>query len=148
MKDNFTISLFTHRFVGTKREASRRVHLDTWVPDKGFLHNANLYRDKVANLMGKELMFSSISFPPATVVQVGNGTTTYDGFEYTFIREWAKRYNFTWKVIYNQDEWWGEVYPNGSGIGITGYLSMDWVDLSFADLIVWYKESLFTDFRY
>ena len=97
--------------------------------------------------MGKELRFSSIYYPPASVILYENDTTIYDGYEYHLVREWAKQNNFTWKVYHNQDGWWGEVYQNGSGWGMTGYLSMDWVDISCSDLIPWFNEVQFTDFR-
>ena len=145
---NFKIELFTHRFVGLISEASEPVYLDTWTPEKRFIHNADLYPDKISNLMGKELMLSSISYPPITVVQITNETTIYDGLEYHLIREWVKKINFTWKVLYEQDEWWGEIYENGSGYGLVGHLSMDLVDVSFTAIFLWLNESRFIDYRY
>ncbi|KAJ9578221.1 hypothetical protein L9F63_005551 [Diploptera punctata] len=146
VSSNFTIELFTHRFIGPKPQSSEPVYLDTWIPEKGLVRKTNLYPDKISNMMGKQLTLISLNYPPPAVARVVNGTQVYDGYEYRVVFEWAKRNNFTWKGICYPDEWWGEIYENGTGWGITGHVSMDEADVGFTVLYLWYRDFRFLDF--
>jgi hypothetical protein len=142
---NLRIQLITHRFNG--RSPSERVSLDVWVPGDGFMEHADLYPDKVTNLEGKTISLTAISYPPLSVVFEDTDPAVYDGLEFQVMYAWARQNNFTWRVVYKQEEWWGAIWPNGSGVGLSGHVSMDKADVGFGAIYLWENEHRFTDYR-
>ncbi|PSN57733.1 Ionotropic receptor 41a9 [Blattella germanica] len=140
------IELITHRFVGPRPGSSETVLLDTWTSSEGFTKKADLYPDKMSNLMGKELILCSLHYPPAAVINDIVDPPIYDGTEFRFMNEFSRTVNFSWKVLHKQDEWWGDVWDNGTGTGPVGYVSMDQADFGFSLLYLFDHEHHFMDF--
>ncbi|XP_021918219.1 glutamate receptor ionotropic, kainate 4-like [Zootermopsis nevadensis] len=140
---NLTLELITHRFVG--QNPSERVSLDMWMPTMDFLYKANLYPDKISNLMGKHITMTTMHYPPLTVIDENADPPIYDGLELRFIYEWARAVNFTWSIVYDGG-WWGDVWPNGSGDGLCGLVSSDIADVGFSAIYLWDNAHLFLDF--
>ncbi|PSN57696.1 Ionotropic receptor 41a13 [Blattella germanica] len=138
------IELITHRFVGPK--SSDRISLDIWSPDEGFLQHADLYPDKITNLMGKELSFTTILYPPLSAVYVDVNPPIYDGLEFQIMHAMSRRNNFTFRMAYRPEEWWGAIWENGSGTGMSGLVSMDMADIGFGAIYLWENEYRFTDY--
>ena len=143
--DNINVELITHRFVGP--DPTERVSLDFWTPRKGFLRQANLYPDKVSDLMGKEVILTAIFYPPYSAVYPDADPPIYDGLEFRIMHEWARANNLTWRVLYKPNDWWGEIWNNGSGWGLSGHVSMDQADVAFGAIYLWENEHRYTDYR-
>lgn len=139
------IELITHRFNG--RNPSERLSVDVWAPELGFMYQAELYPDKVTNLKGKTLSLTAIFYPPLSVVYEDRDPALYDGLEFQVMYSWARQNNFTWRVVYAPDEWWGAIWQNGSGLGLSGHVSMDKADVGFGAIYLWENEHRFTDYR-
>jgi hypothetical protein len=139
------VELITHRFVGP--DPTERVSLDIWTPNGGFQRHANLYPDKVTDLMGKEVTLAAIFYPPYSAVYPDADPPVYDGLEFRIMHEWAKASNVTWRVLYRPSDWWGEIWSNGSGWGLSGHVSMDQADVAFGAIYLWENEHRYTDYR-
>jgi hypothetical protein len=142
---NMKIELITHRFNG--RNPSESVSLDVWAPEDGFMYQADLYPDKVTDLKGKTLSLTAIFYPPLSVVYEDRDPALYDGLEFQVMYSWARQNNFTWRVVYEPNEWWGAIWENGSGVGLSGHVSMDKADVGFGAIYLWENEHRFTDYR-
>jgi hypothetical protein len=140
------VELITHRFVGP--DPTERISLDIWTPDRGFLRDADLYPDKVTNLMGRGLTLTAVFYPPYSAVYPEAEPPIYDGIEFRIVREWARASNFTWRVLYKPHDWWGEIWSNGSGSGLSGHVSMDMADVAFGAIYLWENEHRYTDYRW
>ena len=121
--------------------------MDTWTLRDGFLERSDLYPDKTSNLMGKELVVATFHYPPANVILENVQPPVYDGLEMRMIYEFTKLFNFTWRVICKQDEWWGKIWGNGSGIGPMGHVSMGAADAGLNLQYLWEYEHNYLDFR-
>ncbi|KAJ9599191.1 hypothetical protein L9F63_010322, partial [Diploptera punctata] len=138
------IELITHKYVGPR--PSEFITLDIWTPQDGFKKHANLYPDKLSNLMGKEIIVTSFSYPPVSVVIPNGNSSIYDGLEFHIVKEWAKENNFSWSVIYRPEEGWSVIWDNGSGLGLTGNVASDLVDVGFGAVYLWERDHLYVDY--
>lgn len=58
--------LVTHRFVSS--EHNETVYLDKWFANnQSFLHNHNLYPEKIKNQLGRALKLATFTYPPYTI---------------------------------------------------------------------------------
>ncbi|KAJ9599189.1 hypothetical protein L9F63_010320 [Diploptera punctata] len=143
-EENIQVELITHQFVGP--DPTDAVLLDVWTSTHGFLHQTNIYPDKVTNLMGKQLSFTTILYPPLSAVYVNIDPPVYDGLEFQIMHAMAKKNNFTFKLVFKPDDWWGAIWKNGSGTGMSGHVSMDLADIGFGAIYLWENEYRFTDY--
>ncbi|PSN57730.1 Ionotropic receptor 41a14 [Blattella germanica] len=141
---NITIELITHQYVGPI--SSQRLSLDTWTLHKGFNYNNDIYPDKLSNLMGKRLVMTSFSYPPVSVVIPDEKSPIYDGLEFRIINEWSIYNNFTWSVHFRPEEGWSIIWDNGSGLGLTGNVASDKVDVGFGAIYLWERDHLYVDY--
>ena len=86
----------------------------------GFLHSADLYPDKVSNLMGKRLTMATFTYRPYSVIDLNTNPPVVDGTETRLLLEFCKKLNATFDVIVDAENEWGEVYENYTGNGILG----------------------------
>lgn len=115
------IELVTLKFVG-KNPSSETV-LDVWIADEqdvGFLACADLFPDKMRNLEGREIRITTINYLPYVVLIHDNEIPVYDGVEFLVFMEFANKINASWKLVLDEDNFWGTAWPNGSGNGILG----------------------------
>lgn len=143
---NFSFQLITHKYTGTA-DASDPVLLDTWVPNKGFLQSANLFPDKLRNLMGKPFYITTLPYAPFVVLDNVSEPPVHDGFEFRIVKEFVRKYQMTIVGVYDLDNWWGEIWENGSGNGLSGLVAEDKADVAFAAVYLWVDEYRFTDYR-
>jgi hypothetical protein len=102
------IEIVTHRFVGLNPH--KELSLDTWTSGKGFLRGANIYPDKMRNLQGKRLHVAAVPYyPPYTIINTNSIPPVYDGIELRFIKDFARKLNFTFSVVIDEVAWWGKV---------------------------------------
>jgi hypothetical protein len=57
---------------------------------------------------------------PFVVLIHDEETPVYDGVELLVFMEFANKMNATWKLVLDEDNFWGTAWPNGSGNGIVG----------------------------
>ncbi|KAJ9599190.1 hypothetical protein L9F63_010321 [Diploptera punctata] len=141
--EDMNIEIITHTFVGVTPYDP--IILDVWNARTGFLYQANLYPYKLDNLMGKNITLVTINYPPLTVIDWDKDPRTYDGLEPQFIFEWSRKLNFTYGWAHD-DDYWGWIYKNGTGVGIFGILSMDKADVAFNAFYLWEPEHHFLDY--
>jgi len=144
--DNFSFQLITHKYTGTT-DASEPVLLDTWVSNKGFIQGANLFPDKLHNLMGKPFYITTLPYPPFVVLDIISEPPVHDGFEFRIVKEFVRKHQMTVVGVYDLDNWWGEIWENGSGNGLSGLVAEDKADVAFAAVYLWVDEYRFTDYR-
>jgi len=144
--DNFSFQLITHKYTGTT-DASEPVLLDTWVSNKGFIHGANLFPDKLHNLMGKPFYITTLPYPPFVVLDIESEPPVHDGFEFRIVKEFVRKHQMTMVGVYDLDNWWGHIWENGSGNGLSGLVAEDKADVAFAAVYFWLNEYRFTDYR-
>jgi hypothetical protein len=115
------IELVTLKFVG--KNPSSEIVLDVWIADDrdvGFLACADLFPDKMRNLEGREIRVTTINYLPFVVLIHDEETPVYDGVEFLMFMEFANKINAAWKLVLDEDNFWGTAWPNGSGNGIVG----------------------------
>jgi hypothetical protein len=115
------IELVTLKFVG--ENPSSGIVLDVWIADDrdvGFLACAELFPDKMRNLEGREIRVTTINYMPFVVLIHNEERPVYDGVEFLVFMEFANKVNATWKLVLDEDNFWGTAWPNGSGNGIVG----------------------------
>jgi hypothetical protein len=86
----------------------------------GFLHSADLYPDKVSNLMGKRLIMATFTYRPYSIVDMDASPPVFDGTESRIALEFCKKINATFDVSVDVENEWGEIYENYTGNGILG----------------------------
>ena len=138
------MQLITHRYVGEHKED--KVLLDIWNPISGFRAGGDLYPDKVSNLMCKKLYVTGMAYEPLTVIDWEKDQSTYDGLDLQFMFQWAEKINFTYEFLHDEN-YYGEIWPNGSGNGALGFTSMDMADYVFVATFIWENEHMFLDYR-
>jgi hypothetical protein len=143
---DFSFQLITHKYRGTT-DASEPKLLDTWVSNKGFLQGANLFPDKLHNLMGKPFYTTTLPYPPFVVLDIVSEPPVQEGFEFRIVKEFARKHQMTIVGVYDLDNWWGEIWENGSGNGLSGLVAEDKADVAFAAVYLWIDEYRFTDYR-
>jgi hypothetical protein len=143
---NFSFQLITHKYTGTT-DASDPVLLDTWVPNKGFFQDANLFPDKLHNLMGKPFYITTLQYAPFVVMDNKSEPSVHDGFEFRIVKEFALKHQMTIVGVYDRDNLWGEIWENGSGNGLSGLVAEDKADVAFAAVYLWVDEYRFVDYR-
>jgi hypothetical protein len=115
------IELVTLKFVG--KNPSSEVVLDVWITDcqnLGFLTCTDLFPYKTGNLEGREVKATTFNLVPFNVITHNEETPVYDGIELLAFIECAEKLNFTWKLVLDEDNFWGAVWSNGSGNGVIG----------------------------
>lgn len=133
------VKLFTHAFVGLQPD--QEVVLDIWIPRTGFVWYSNLFPDKVKSLQNKVLRLASFDYPPYTVVK----PPLFDGTEFRLLREFCGRHGAKWRLV-TDDNLWGTVWDNGSGVGLSGLVASDSADLGFGSMYIWHHEFQWLDF--
>ena len=91
---NIDVELITHRLVGP--DPAERMSLDFWTPREGFLLQAYLYPDKVADLMGKEVILTAIFYPLYSAVYHDADPPIYHRLEFCIMHDWASANTLTW----------------------------------------------------
>ncbi|KAJ4428660.1 hypothetical protein ANN_25653 [Periplaneta americana] len=132
------VEIVTHKFVGNG-DSNDEVSLDFWEKSggsSGLLHNTNLFPDKIRNLHGKKLQVLSFPWSPFVIMEQEGNTTIRDGIDVLILNQYCSLINATWELNFD-DDWWGDIYPNGSGIGLVGNLAMDHTDLAIGALFMW-----------
>ncbi|PSN43557.1 hypothetical protein C0J52_03708 [Blattella germanica] len=89
-----------------------------------FLLSANIYPDKVSNLMGKSLTAATFTYQPYAIVNLETSPITFDGTETRVFLEFCKLVNASFRVSVDAENEWGEIYENCTGNGILGYSTM------------------------
>ncbi|XP_069676591.1 uncharacterized protein [Periplaneta americana] len=140
----YTFDLITHWFKG--RDPGQQILLDKWVSGKGFLSGSDLYPDKLGDLEGKPYYITTLPYPPFAVLDIEVDPPVNDGFEFRVVNEFVLKHNMTYEGVYDLDNWWGEIWDNGSGNGLSGLVAEDRADVSFAAVYLWLDEYRFTDY--
>jgi hypothetical protein len=115
------IELLTLEFVG--KSPSSVILLDVWIATDlgvGFLACADLFPDKLSNVQGREVRLTTFNYMPYIVLIHDEQTPVYDGVEFLIFMEFANKINATWKLVLDEDNFWGTAWPNGSGNGVVG----------------------------
>ncbi|XP_021707655.1 uncharacterized protein LOC5563600 isoform X2 [Aedes aegypti] len=140
--------LITHRYVGNAPNSLDWIHLDTYDPETGlFMADANLFPDKLSNLMGKTLKVATFYLLPWSMMrQTDDGIVRYldqqytiDGLDGYILIQFCLWYNCTWELYCDQANQYGQVFPNRTGNGMIGALIERKVDFAIGAVGGWYQ---------
>lgn len=81
---------------------------------------ADLYPDKVLNLMGKRLIMATFNYRPYSIIDLNADPPVLDGTETRIALEFCKKLNATFDFSIDAENEWGEIYENDTGNGILG----------------------------
>jgi hypothetical protein len=81
---------------------------------------ADLYPDKLSNLMGKRLIMATFNYPPYSIVDLNASPPVFDGTESRIALEFCRKLNATFDASVDAENEWGEIYENYTGNGILG----------------------------
>lgn len=59
------------------------------------------------------------------------GRNQYKGSEMSIAQTFAKQYNMSAVCVVNENDYWGQIFPNWSGNGLLGNLVLDKADVGF-----------------
>ncbi|KAJ9590102.1 hypothetical protein L9F63_016781 [Diploptera punctata] len=139
------IEFVTHKCVG--KASSEEILLDVWYSnDKTNSWIENLFKDKLNDMEGKELVIATVDYLPYVVIEKGKEP---DGLEMRIIAELSKQMNFTMVVIDDEEFLWGTIFENGSGNGILGRVAEDTAHFAFsATYASWFFVYNYTEFSH
>ncbi|VVD02818.1 unnamed protein product [Leptidea sinapis] len=129
-KDCDIYELFTHKFVGLVHDQA--IQLDIWNSCSAkFEKNADLFPIDISNLQGKVVRVSCFTYKPYVLLDldsdlVPNGRT---GVEMKLVDEFCRWVNCTVELVRADEEEWGIVYENFTGLGVLGNLVEDDADI-------------------
>jgi hypothetical protein len=81
------------------------------------------------------------------VLDIASEPPVYEGFEFRIIKEFVRKHQMKIVGVYDLDNWWGEIWENGSGNGLSGLVAEDKADVAFAAVYLRVEEYRFTDYR-
>ncbi|XP_026469828.1 probable glutamate receptor [Ctenocephalides felis] len=144
---------------GGKYNHTEELYLNMWY-NASFRSDRHLFSNKISDMEGRNLKIVTFNYKPYAIwtrVESGGnagyleegpesyGTVSIDGTELRACLEFCNKHNCTISLIGVDEEEWGEIYENGTGIGILGTLSEGKVDLGVGSVYSWYHEYEFLD---
>ncbi|KAL1513946.1 hypothetical protein ABEB36_003284 [Hypothenemus hampei] len=132
-KDLF--SFWTHKYVGTSGNNDPYL-LDKWfINNASFLHNNNLFPDKLTDQQGRTLKVATITYIPYSIND--SDTYFYMGSQMITMKLFADYHNLIVMPVINEKDYWGELWENWSGNGLMGNVVLDRADIGGASLYIW-----------
>ncbi|CAG9560515.1 unnamed protein product [Danaus chrysippus] len=126
--------LVTHQFVGIDNH-DLSVYLDEWDScTLQFAHNVNLFPHNMLNLYGKVVTVAAFTYKPYVLLDIDTSIVKQgrDGIDVRIVEEFCRWINCTIEIIREDDEEWGEIYANQTGIGVLGAVFEDRADLGIS----------------
>ncbi|XP_037899377.1 uncharacterized protein LOC119643940, partial [Glossina fuscipes] len=152
---NFNFELWTQKYVGTVGNLDAK-HLDTYLAsERTFLKNTDLYPDKLTKLHGRTLRMGSHTYLPyastnyvpagtgnvdAIDPQAHNRTVSFIGSEAELIISFCHNYDCHLRVQPYGENGWGDVYDNGTGVGMFGGLFAQHIECAIGSMYDWYHD--------
>ncbi|XP_037899376.1 uncharacterized protein LOC119643939, partial [Glossina fuscipes] len=152
---NFNFELWTQKYVGTVGNLDAK-HLDTYLAsERTFLKNTDLYPDKLTKLHGRTLRMGSHTYLPyastnyvpagtgnvdAIDPQAHNRTVSFIGSEAELIISFCQNYDCHLRVQPYGENGWGDVYDNGTGVGMFGGLFAQHIECAIGSMYDWYHD--------
>ncbi|KOB75066.1 Ionotropic receptor [Operophtera brumata] len=110
--------LVTHEFVSLDND--QPLYLDQWDScTQKFIKNVNLFPHDLKNLNGRIVRVACFTYKPYSLLDLDTA------------------------LVKDQ---WGEIFENGTGIGILGGVVVDRADMGISALYSWYEEYVHLDF--
>ncbi|XP_029731036.2 uncharacterized protein LOC109415502 isoform X2 [Aedes albopictus] len=140
--------LITHRYVGNAPESMDWINLDSYDAEtESFTAGADLFPDKMRDLMGKTLKVATFYLLPWSmmrqtnegIVRYLNQQYTIDGLDGYILIQFCLWYNCTWELYCDQANQYGQVFPNRTGNGMIGALVERKVDFAIGAVGGWYQ---------
>ncbi|KAI5632104.1 ligand-gated ion channel domain-containing protein [Phthorimaea operculella] len=142
--------LVTSRLIGPDAESNQPLYLDKWNScDSNFQKDADLFpHTDLSNMYGKTLKVACFTYKPYVLLDVDTSViaTGRDGTEMRIVEEFCRWINCTIEIVNSDEEQWGELYENGTGIGVLGNVYEDRADVGITALYSWFEEFLYLDF--
>ncbi|XP_032511198.2 glutamate receptor ionotropic, kainate 2-like isoform X2 [Danaus plexippus] len=140
--------LVTHQFVGRDNN-DLPVYLDVWDScTLQFAYNVDLFPHNMLNLYGKVVTVAAFTYKPYVILDIDKSIVPQgqDGIDVRIVEEFCRWINCTIEIIREDEEEWGEIYANQTGIGVLGSVFEDRADLGITALYSWYEEYVEMDF--
>ncbi|XP_050306285.1 uncharacterized protein LOC126743299 [Anthonomus grandis grandis] len=132
-----SFNIWTHQYIG-QGENNKPLLMDKWFSvNKSFLYERNLFPDKLTDQKGRVIKLAVFNYEPYVIIEEqGNGSYFYMGSEMLTMVHFAHHHNCTVQPVINEG-YWGDIFENGSGIGLLGNLVDDRADIGAAALYTW-----------
>ncbi|XP_055604897.1 uncharacterized protein LOC129753122 [Uranotaenia lowii] len=147
--DKGSFDLLTHRYVGNIPESLDILRLDTFLSESlTFEEGANLFPNKLENLMGKTIKLAAFFLLPWIMMRQDddglvyylNDKYTIDGLDGYVVIEFCKWINCTWDLKAEQNNLqYGRVFENRTGEGMMGSLVIREVDFAISAVGTWWQ---------
>nr|XP_049461141.1 ionotropic receptor 21a-like [Anopheles coluzzii] len=121
--------------------------------------NHSFFPDKARDLNGYMLRTSMCNYLPFTSYErldqetgnafdstTGKRSIWLDGTELQLLVSYCERRNCNIMVFPEDEDEWGDVYPNGTGIGLMGSVAERRTDIAFAGFYLWFKPYNFSSY--
>ncbi|ENN78215.1 hypothetical protein YQE_05367, partial [Dendroctonus ponderosae] len=130
--------IWTHKYTG-RTGNNKPFLLDKWFAENAsFLHNNNLFPNKLGNQEGRILKLAVFPYEPYVVIEPrGIDSYSYMGSEMKILETFSQYVNASISPVINQADYWGEIWNNWSGSGLMGNLVEDKADIGAAALYTW-----------
>uniref|UniRef100_A0A1S4GKZ7 Ionotropic glutamate receptor C-terminal domain-containing protein n=1 Tax=Anopheles gambiae TaxID=7165 RepID=A0A1S4GKZ7_ANOGA len=121
--------------------------------------NHSFFPDKARDLNGYVLRTSMCNYLPFTGYErldqetgnafdstTGKRSIWLDGTELQLLVSYCERRNCNIMVFPEDEDEWGDVYPNGTGIGLMGSVAERRTDIAFGAFYLWFKPYNFSSY--
>ncbi|KAF7286801.1 hypothetical protein GWI33_004206 [Rhynchophorus ferrugineus] len=126
-------TLRTHQFVGLHR--NKVVLLDRWFSsNRSFEIGANLFPDKLYNQQGRQTKIGFFHYEPYILLRRNrtSDTISISGAEGELLKMFFEKHNIGKEYVLIRNEYWGDVFDNGTVYGLRGDVYKEKVDIGVA----------------
>uniref|UniRef100_A0A0K8TV01 Ionotropic Receptor n=1 Tax=Epiphyas postvittana TaxID=65032 RepID=A0A0K8TV01_EPIPO len=141
--------LVTHNFVGMDDEVDQPLYLDRWHFSQEQVDNGvNWFPHDMSNMNGKTLKVAAFTYKPYVLLDLdpSDNALGRDGIDVRIIDEFCRWVNCTVELVRDDENEWGDIYDNLTGVGILGNVVEDRADMGITALYSWYEEYRAMDF--
>ncbi|CAC5424224.1 GRID2 [Mytilus coruscus] len=112
-------------------------HIGKWTTGNGLqLNDGVLFGNEFTDFGGKTLTVATLQVEPFIYIETNNNVTTYKGFCFDILNEMAKRFNFSYKVVYPPDGQYGGPKEDGTWTGMVGMIMRGEIDIAAAPFTI------------
>ncbi|XP_017955428.2 uncharacterized protein LOC108650710 [Drosophila navojoa] len=153
LRNSSIFEIKTNRFAGSRFESKPQFytqHIYDAQAEKVIWNSAEDFSSKMKNLQGREVVLGLFNYEPFMLLsyekqpamfdRASNKTVAHaDGTEVRVILTFCEIYNCTLQIDTSEKSEWGDLYPNGTGVGLMGMVVDRTIDYAIGGLFMWYE---------